>query len=166
MATKQTNSSTALPFSTSFVFSIAPYKHLLPGHGFAFVFLPFAGIAGASSAQHLGLFNLTNDGDPDNHVFGVEFDVFKNQEFIDINDNHVGVDVNSLTSFASNVAGFWEGKEDEGNFKELRLNNGENYQVWIVYKDFRINVTMAKAGARRPNRPLISEFINLSGGFG
>lgn len=127
------------------------------------MFLPFAGIAGASSAQHLGLFNLTNDGDPDNHVFGVEFDVFKNQEFIHINDNHVGIDVNSLTSFASNIAGFWEGKEDEGNFKELRLNNSENYQVWIDYKDFRINVTLAKAGARRPNRPLISEFLNLSG---
>lgn len=95
MATKQTNSSTSPPFSTFFVFSIAPYKYLLPGHGFAFVFLPFAGIVGASSAQHLGLFNLTNDGDPDNHVFGVEFDVFKNQEFIDINYNHVGVDVNS-----------------------------------------------------------------------
>lgn len=134
----------------------------MPGHGFAFVFLPFAGIAGASSSQHLGLFNLTNDGDPNNHIFGVEFDVFKNQEFNDISDNHVGIDVYSLTSIASNVAGVWTGKDDE-KFKELKLNNGENYQVWIDYKDSRINVTMVKAGAKRPNRPLISEFLNLSG---
>jgi hypothetical protein len=26
---------------------------------------------------------------PNNHVFGIEFDVFQNQEFNDINDKHV-----------------------------------------------------------------------------
>ncbi|XP_031280292.1 probable L-type lectin-domain containing receptor kinase VII.2 [Pistacia vera] len=159
--TKQSNFSTPLPFFTSFIFSIAPHRHQLPGHGFVFVFLPFTGIEGASSAQHLGLFNLTNDGHPDNHVFGIEFDVFENQEFKDINDNHVGLDVNSLTSFASNDAGIWEG-EDDKKFKELKLNNGENYQVWIDYNNSRVTVSMAKAGSKRPNRPLINEFLNLS----
>ncbi|KAL5793767.1 hypothetical protein ACOSP7_002361 [Xanthoceras sorbifolium] len=162
ITTKQPNSTNRLPFSTSFIFSIAPYKNLLRGHGFAFVFFPFAGIAGASSSQHLGLFNLTNDGNPENHVFAVEFDVFNNQEFNDINDNHVGLDVNSLTSVASSVAGYWSGKDDN-TFEELKLNNGVNYQAWIDYEDSRINVTMAKAGATRPSRPLISKFLNLSG---
>lgn len=159
--TQQPNSSRALPFSTSFIFSIAPYRHHLPGHGFVFVFLPFTGIRGASSSQHLGLFNLTNNGNLENHVFGVEFDVFENQEFNDINDNHVGLDVNSLTSSASADAGIWE-EEDDKKFKQLKLNNGENYQVWIDYNDSRINVSMAKAGSKRPNRPLINEFLNLS----
>ncbi|GJX32037.1 L-type lectin-domain containing receptor kinase VII.1, partial [Tanacetum coccineum] len=36
--------------------------------------------------------------------FGVEFDVFRNKEFRDINDNHVGVDVNSLTSVNATAA--------------------------------------------------------------
>jgi hypothetical protein len=109
----------------------------------------------------MGLFNLTNDGSPNNHVFGIEFDVFKNQEFNDINDNHVGVFVNSLTSLASYTAGFWRG-EDDDKFEELKLNNGENYQVWIDLFRSHINVTMALAGMERPRRPLISEFVNLS----
>lgn len=129
------------------------------------MFLPSTGIQGASSSQHLGLFNLTNDGNSNNHVLGVEFDCFMNQEFNDVNDNHVGVDVNSLTSVAQYKAGFWEGEDDEEEFKDLRLNNGVNYQVWIDYVDSRINVTMAKAGEERPRRPLISEFLNLSGIF-
>ena len=75
--TKPSNSSsTPLPFSTSFIFSITPFKDLLPGHGFVFILTPSAGTTGVNSAQHLGLFNYTNNGDPNNHVFGVEFDVF------------------------------------------------------------------------------------------
>lgn len=112
-----------------------------------------------SSAQHLGLFNLTNNGDPKNHVFGIEFDVFDNQEFNDINDNHVGVDINSLASFTSHAAGFWKG----GNkFEDLKLNDGENYQVWVDYLDSRVNVTMAIVGQKRPKKPLISEVVDLS----
>ncbi|KAK7404993.1 hypothetical protein VNO78_06103 [Psophocarpus tetragonolobus] len=156
--TKSPNSSTPLPFSTSFIFSIAPFKDLLPGHGFAFILTPSAGTTGVSSAQHLGLFNLTNNGSPNNHVFGIEFDVFDNQEFNDINDNHVGVDINSLVSFTSHAAGFWSGDK----FEDLKLNDGENYQVWIDYLDSRVNVTMALAGHKRSQRPLISESVNLS----
>lgn len=128
------------------------------------MFVPSTGIRGASSSQHLGLFNLTNNGNPDNHIFGVEFDTFMNQEFNDVNDNHAGIDVNSLSSVSQHEAGFWEGEDDE-EFEELQLNNGINYQVWIDYMDSRVNVTMAKAGAKRPRRPLMSEFVNLSGVF-
>ncbi|KAL5571167.1 hypothetical protein UlMin_020764 [Ulmus minor] len=114
------NSSSLLPFSTSFIFSVAAIEGLQPGHGFAFVFVPNLGLTGASSSQHLGLFNLTNDGDSDNRVLAIEFDVFENQEFQDINDNHVGLNFNSLTSRASNSAGYWDGED----FKELKINNG------------------------------------------
>ncbi|KAI9186268.1 hypothetical protein LWI28_015587 [Acer negundo] len=53
--------------------------------------------------------------------------------------------------------------DDDNKFKELKLKNGVNYQAWIDYEDSRINVTMAKAGETRPIRPLISEFLDLSG---
>lgn len=122
------------------------------------------GIDGASSAQHLGMLNFTNNGDPNNNIFGVEFDVFANQEFSDMNANHVGIDVNSLASVASSTAGFWRGKNDD-KFKELQLNNGENYRAWIDFDSSRINVTMAKVGMKRPRRPLISELVNLNGVF-
>ncbi|GJW58690.1 RNA-directed DNA polymerase, eukaryota, reverse transcriptase zinc-binding domain protein [Tanacetum coccineum] len=69
--------------------------------------------------------------------FGVEFDVFRNEEFRDINDNHVGVDVNSLRSVNATAARYYN--DGDGMFRVLRLNSGENYQVWIDYMDFEIN---------------------------
>ncbi|XP_057764490.1 L-type lectin-domain containing receptor kinase VII.1-like [Salvia miltiorrhiza] len=159
--TKLPNSSLPLPFHTSFIFAMAPYAGKLPGHGIVFLFSPHVGIDGSSSAQHLGLFNFTNNGDSNNHVFGVEFDVFKNEEFQDINDNHVGVDVDSLISVQSHEAGYWP--QDSNSFKSSPLNNGKNYQVWIDYVDGSVNVTMAPVGIKRPNTPLLSVPLNLSG---
>ncbi|XP_020220922.1 L-type lectin-domain containing receptor kinase VII.1 [Cajanus cajan] len=159
--TKKPNSSYVYPFSTSFIFAMAPYEDTLPGHGLVFIFTPVTGIHGTSSAQHLGLFNLTNNGNAGNHVFGVEFDVFMNQEFDDINANHVGIDINSLKSSVSNDAGYWPDDGDE-SLKELTLNNGENYQVWIDYEDSLFNVTMAPVGMKRPSRPLLNVSLNLS----
>ncbi|KAF5181359.1 L-type lectin-domain containing receptor kinase VII.1 [Thalictrum thalictroides] len=163
--TRSSNSSNLLlPFSTSFIFSISRLKNVLPGHGLVFIFTPHVGIEGTSSAQHLGLFNRTNDGDQNNHVLGIEFDLFKNQEFNDIDANHVGVDVNSLSSIAAEPAGYWN-DEKEGLFEELELNNGVNYQVWIDYLNFELNVSMAPVGVSRPRKPLINVSINLSNVF-
>ncbi|KAI4322685.1 hypothetical protein L6164_022355 [Bauhinia variegata] len=125
---KATNFSTPLPFVTSFIFSIAPCKGFLPGHGFAFIFSPTMNLTGATSGNYLGLFNRSDEGNPSNHVFGIEFDIFRNEEFDDINDNHVGVDINSLSSLYSEPAGFWGGRDGE-ELEELLLGNGENYQV-------------------------------------
>ncbi|KAG7619593.1 Legume lectin domain [Arabidopsis suecica] len=158
--TKDPVTSSVLPFSTSFIFTMAPYKNTLPGHGIVFLFAPSTGINGSSSAQHLGLFNLTNNGNPSNHIFGVEFDVFANQEFSDIDANHVGIDVNSLHSVYSNTSGYWS--DDGVVFKPLKLNDGRNYQVWIDYRDFVVNVTMQVAGKIRPKIPLLSTSLNLS----
>ena len=175
---KSPNSSDVVPFSTSFIFSIAPYEDILPGHGIVFLFAPVTGIEGATSSQHLGFLNRTNDGNSTNHVFGVKFDVFKNEEFGDISDNHVGINVNSLTSMSAHEAGYWpdngkissgggnsSSEEDEKSFKRLQLNNGKNYQVWIDYLDLHLNVTMAEAGKTRPQRPLLSVALNLSDVF-
>ncbi|XVF87478.1 hypothetical protein PTKIN_Ptkin18bG0123300 [Pterospermum kingtungense] len=166
--TKTPNSSHVLPFSTSFIFSMAPSrdKDILPGHGLVFIFTPNTGINGTSSSQNLGLFNLTNNGKSSNHVLGVEFDVFANQEFDDIDDNHVGIDINSLTSTTSHKAGYWPDNSDgDRDFKEEKLNNGKNYQVWIDYADSVINVTMAPVGLKRPKRPLLNVSLNLSDVF-
>ncbi|KAM6550213.1 hypothetical protein CsatB_000021 [Cannabis sativa] len=157
--TKKPNSSLVLPFSTSFIFSMAPYKNILPGHGLVFIIVPSTGLNGAVAVQHLGFLNRTNEGRADNHVFGVEFDVFKNEEFDDMNDNHVGIDVNALKSKKVHEAGYWE---SEKIFKKLKLNSGENYQVWIDYNDSLISVGMVLAGMKRPKIPLLSFEYNLS----
>ncbi|KAK9092559.1 hypothetical protein Syun_027470 [Stephania yunnanensis] len=155
-----------LPFSTSFIFSIAQVTNFLPGHGFVFIFVPSIGINGTGSAQHLGLFNRTNDGSFENHVFGVEFDVFRNPEFNDVNDNHIGVNLNSLTSFASHPSGYWRFDEkSDGYFEDLKLNNGVNYQVWIDYWDSMLSVSIAPAGMKRPSKALIKVSVDLSSVF-
>jgi hypothetical protein len=164
---KNPNSSHVYPFSTSFIFSMVPYKNNpLARHGIVFMFVPVKGIEAADPSNYLGLLNFTNNGNPNNHVFGVEFDVFQNQEFDDISANHVGIDVNSLKSNASHDAGYWPDNrsdaDDEKSFKELKLNSGENYQAWIDYSDSLINVTMAPAGMKRPLKPLLNVSIDLS----
>ncbi|XP_045805285.1 probable L-type lectin-domain containing receptor kinase VII.2 [Trifolium pratense] len=160
--TKPLNSSTLLPFATSFIFSVSPIKNIITGHSFAFIFTPSRGLNGTTSAQYTGLFNYTNEGNPNNHVFGVEFDIIRNEEFNDTNGNHVGIDVNSLKSLTSHEAGYWGGKYDN-EFKVLNIKSGENYQVWIEFMHSKINVTMARAGQKRPHVPLISINVNLSG---
>ncbi|XP_044460795.1 L-type lectin-domain containing receptor kinase VII.1-like [Mangifera indica] len=162
--TKKPNTSYVYPFSTSFIFAMAPYKNTFRGHGLVLLFVPFTGIQGATSAQNLGLFNRSNNFNRNNHVFGIEFDVFKNEEFDDIDDNHVGIDVNSLNSVSAKPAGYWpdNSNDDAKSFKKLKLNNGENYQVWIDYAESFINVTMAVAGMERPKRPLLNVSLNLS----
>lgn len=145
---------------------MAPYRNILPGHGLVFIVVSKTGIDGVSSSQNLGFLNRTNDGNPNNHVFGVEFDVFKNQEFDDIDDNHVGINLNSLKSTVAHSAGYWQddrsGAADDKSLKKLKLNNGENYQVWIDYSDSFMNVTMARVGMKRPSNPLLSVPLNLS----
>ncbi|KAK4286156.1 hypothetical protein QN277_002751 [Acacia crassicarpa] len=155
---KSPKSSTPLPFATSFIFSIAPCKGFPTAHGFAFVLSPVMAISRATSGNYLGLFNRTNDGDPSNHIFAIEFDDFRNEEFNEKNDNQVGVDLNSLISKYSDTAGFWNGDQLE----ELKLDSGENYQVWIEFQDLQLNVTMAPAGKPKPQKPLISEHVNVS----
>ncbi|XP_068667105.1 L-type lectin-domain containing receptor kinase VII.1-like [Aristolochia californica] len=160
--TKTSNSSSsASPFFTSFIFAIPPLRNYQPGHGLAFLFAPSPGTLGANQAQHLGLFNRTNDGSPGNHVFAVEFDVFANPEFDDIDGNHVGVDINSLTSVAAHTAGYYP-DTDSSAFVNLTLNNGANYQAWIDYANLTVTVSMAPAGVRKPKRPLLSIPLDLA----
>lgn len=159
---KHANSDTLLPFATSFIFSIAPCKNFPIAHGFAFIFSPLMAINGALSGNYLGLFNRSTAGNASNHVLAIEFDDFRNEEFNEVNDNHVGVDLNSMMSVFSEPAGFWGGRYGE-EMEDLKLASGQNYQVWIEFENSQINVTMAPAGQKKPQRPLISKPINLSG---
>ncbi|XP_060211446.1 L-type lectin-domain containing receptor kinase VII.1-like [Lycium barbarum] len=166
IATKKANSSHVLPFSTSFIFAMDIDRYMQQTHSMVFVFLPHL-----STNTNLFFMNFTNNVDPNNNVFGVEFDVFKDQQFNDINDNHVGIDVNSLASVFAHEAGYWpdnysknnhNGSLNEESFETLKLKVGGNYQVWIDYADFRINVTLAPVGMKRPKQPLLDFPLNLS----
>ncbi|XP_023639175.1 L-type lectin-domain containing receptor kinase V.7 isoform X2 [Capsella rubella] len=78
-------------FNVNFFFAIITEHKQLASHGMAFVLSPTSGLPGASSDQYLGLFNKTNNGNTSNHVIAIELDIHKDDEFGDIDDNHVGM---------------------------------------------------------------------------
>ncbi|CAN1304151.1 L-type lectin-domain containing receptor kinase IV.2 [Linum perenne] len=109
-------------FSTCFVFAVVPQYSNLGSPGMAFVISPARGLPGSLPSQYLGLFNKSNLGNVTNRVFAVELDTIRNSEFGDINDNHVGIDVNGLDSRAAAPAGYYD---SEGKFVDLTLISGQ-----------------------------------------
>ncbi|KAL6640986.1 hypothetical protein ACP70R_019167 [Stipagrostis hirtigluma subsp. patula] len=150
-------------FSTTFVFAIVSEFLDLSTSGFAFLVAPSTDLSAAMPQQYLGMFNGTDNGDARNRVFAVELDTVRNPEFGDINNNHVGVDVNSLNSTAAAPAGFYDDGAG-GAFRNLSLISREPMQVWVDYDaaTTEVTVAMAPAGSPRPRRPLISKKIDLS----
>ncbi|KAF9686375.1 hypothetical protein SADUNF_Sadunf03G0152100 [Salix dunnii] len=158
---KNSSNGSSVSFSTTFVFAFVLEDHL-PGHGMAFMIAPSKNLTGASLAHYLGLFNRTNNGDPYNHVVAIELDTFQNQEFKDINSNHVGIDVNSLESVSSAPAGYFD--NENGEFKSLVLSSGEPMQAWVEYDapETQLNVTLAPIHTSKPSLPLLSLNIDIS----
>jgi serine/threonine protein kinase len=150
-------------FSTTFVFAIVSEFLDLSTSGFAFLVAPSTDLSTAMPQQYLGMFNGTDNGDARNRIFAVEFDTVRNPEFADINNNHVGVDVNSLNSTAAAAAGYYD-DDGDGAFRNLSLISREPMQVWVDYDAAAtvVTVTMAPARRPRPKRPLLSAKVNLS----
>ncbi|KAG0481746.1 hypothetical protein HPP92_012604 [Vanilla planifolia] len=152
-----------LSFSTSFVFVIVPQHRDISSHGIAFAITPSDNLADVLPSQYLGLFNHTNNGDPSNHIVAVELDTIQNREFYDINDNHVGIDVNGLVSVSSAPASFF--LDSSGlSHQNLSLISGHPMQVWADFdgKRMELNVTIAPLFTSKPQIPLLSSKINLS----
>uniref|UniRef100_A0A0D6QS71 non-specific serine/threonine protein kinase n=1 Tax=Araucaria cunninghamii TaxID=56994 RepID=A0A0D6QS71_ARACU len=148
-----TNAS-SFSFSMTFVFSMVPQYPALGGHGLAFVMAPSLDFTGAMPSQYMGLDNASTNGNKSNHFFAVEFDTVQDFEFRDVDGNHVGIDLNSLVSVAS------EPLERHG----INLKSGEKIQAWVDCggsNSSRVDVRVAAAGSERPARPLLSGFIDL-----
>ncbi|XP_027113916.1 L-type lectin-domain containing receptor kinase IV.1-like [Coffea eugenioides] len=159
---KNSANSSAFTFSTTFVFAIVSEYPTMSGHGIAFVIAPRRGLPGALPSHQLGLFNETNNGKPTNHVFAVELDTVQSKEFNDINNNHVGIDINGLNSTLADPAGYYS--NGNGVVQNLTLASGKAMQVWIDYDGTakHISVTLAPIYAGKPNKPLLSLPNDLS----
>ena len=95
-------------FSTNFTFAIASRNYYynangwLHGDGFGFIFSPDNSTEGSAGGA-LCMIDSRTDGFASNHLFAVKFDTFQNVEYNDSSNNHVGVDVPSMTSRASYI---------------------------------------------------------------
>nr|CAD1839607.1 unnamed protein product [Ananas comosus var. bracteatus] len=155
-------------FSTTFIFAIVPTENAgIGGHGIAFAITPSTDFSNALSAQYFGLFNMSNNSDAANHIVAVELDTILNLELQDINDNHVGIDVNGPVSYRAHSAGYYA--DDTGEFRNLTLISGNAMQVWVDYDgpDAKLNVTLSPVNAigtpmTKPTKPLMSITVNLS----
>lgn len=149
-------------FSVTFIFSILSAYPDKSADGMAFFIATNKNFSSALPAQYLGLLNDQNNSNTSNHIFAVELDTIQNSEFQDINDNHVGININSLHSVRSQDAGFYDDKN--GMFKNLTLISREVMQVWVEYDGgvTQVDVTLAPIKMAKPVRPLVSAIYNLS----
>ncbi|KAF0905541.1 hypothetical protein E2562_007338 [Oryza meyeriana var. granulata] len=148
--------------ATEIKVTMAPLEPDICGHGIAFVVSASKNFSTAMASQYLGLVNDHNNGNRTNRFFAIELDTNQNDEFKDINNNHVGIDINDLTSVNSSGAGYHTG--DNGNFNSITLAGFKVMQVWLEYNgDSRqINVTLAPIKMAKPVKPLLSTYYNLS----
>ncbi|VAI80821.1 unnamed protein product [Triticum turgidum subsp. durum] len=100
-------------FTTTFSFLITPDKDSLPdtGDGMAFFLGHFPSVLPLNSTGgSLGLLPYLTNGTGDSRIVAVEFDTFRNEQYADINRNHIGINVNSLNSTAFTDTTTWPGK--------------------------------------------------------
>ncbi|XP_042497592.1 L-type lectin-domain containing receptor kinase V.9-like [Macadamia integrifolia] len=122
----------------------------LSGHGITFVIAPTIGLPGALPSQSIGLltlFNTTNVGNSDNHVFAVDLDTIRDFEFNYINNNH--------------VASYFD---KNGWPQNLSLVSGDSMQVWVDYDGVhkQLSLTLAPINVSKPAFPLLSLSLDLS----
>ncbi|XP_042486333.1 L-type lectin-domain containing receptor kinase IV.2-like [Macadamia integrifolia] len=159
------NSSTGnvISFSTTFVFAMFSELQTLGGPGIVFVIAPSRGFPYALSTSYMGIFNTSNLGNSSNHVVGVELDTFQNAQFNDIDDNHVGIDINDLRSIKAAPASYFS--DQENRRVNLSLYSGHTMQLWVEYDgtEKQLNVTLAPTTVpAKPTIPLLSLNIDLS----
>ncbi|XP_006339016.1 L-type lectin-domain containing receptor kinase S.4-like [Solanum tuberosum] len=157
---KPTNAST-FSFSTCFALAIVPEYPKLGGHGLAFTISPSKDFSTALPSQYLGLLNASDIGNFSNHIFAVEFDTVRDFEFGDIDDNHVGVNINSLESNKSAAAGYFI--NDQNVKQDLNLKSGKVILVWVEYDSVTklVNVTLSP-NSLKPKIPLLSYNFDVS----
>ncbi|KAL6980572.1 L-type lectin-domain containing receptor kinase S.4 [Sarracenia purpurea var. burkii] len=160
---KNSTTGDVFSFSTAFAFAIIPEYEKLGGHGLAFTISPTKELQGALPSQYLGLLNANNTGNSSNHLFAVEFDTVQDFEFKDINDNHVGIDINGLISNASANASYFLDGDSTNNSQFLNLKSGKTIQAWIDYDSTRneLNVTLSLSSTK-PSSSILSFSVDLS----
>ncbi|CAN7067460.1 unnamed protein product, partial [Brassica rapa subsp. trilocularis] len=153
----QFSSSGPLSFSTHFVCALVPRTGIEGGHGLTFLLSSSMDFPNARETRYLGAFNESTSGFP---VLAVELDTIRNQEFGDIDNNHVGIDVNSPISVGIASASYYS--DLKGKNESINLLSGKPIQVWVDYEGTVFNVSISPLQVQKPSRPLLSHPINLS----
>ncbi|XP_058099363.1 L-type lectin-domain containing receptor kinase IV.1-like [Magnolia sinica] len=149
-------------FSVNFVFAIMLRYPNVRSTGIIFVISHSKEFPGSEVGEYMGIFNPKNVGNSSNHIAAIELDTYINPEFRDIDDNHVGIDINGLDSITSAPAAYFS--NINGGFKNLSLVSGEPMHVWVEYNGLQnhLDVTLWPISLPKPDRPLLSLMVDLS----
>ncbi|CAO2833677.1 unnamed protein product [Amaranthus hypochondriacus] len=149
-------------FSAKFSFSISNVNPTSSsGDGLAFFLSPdnqtigssggYLGLVNSTELTKMGLVNSTEL--TKNRFIAIEFDTKLDPHFNDPNDNHVGLDVDSLISIQTSNLGS----------NGLDLKSGDLINVWIDYKNEEkvVKVYMSYSNTK-PANPVLDVEIDLS----
>lgn len=146
-------------FSTKFSFTVNNLNPGVFGDGFTFFISPDNETLG-SFGGYLGLVNSTQL--TKNRFVAVEFDTRQDSYFDDPNENHIGLDIDSLKSVRT------ADPVDQG----IDLKSGNLINAWLDYKSdrkrFRVFVSYFDF---KPPKPLLSvdvdltEYLNSEGSY-
>ncbi|OMO62981.1 hypothetical protein CCACVL1_22538 [Corchorus capsularis] len=120
-------------FNTTFVINISNKDSPDVGEGLAFILSADSDVPIDSHGQWLGIVNSTTNGTTQASVVGVEFDTRKSYEE-DLDDNHVGLDINSCYSTL---------QESLSNYG-VNLSIGEDVKVNVQYDGQNMSVFVSK----------------------
>ncbi|KAL3689963.1 hypothetical protein R1sor_016272 [Riccia sorocarpa] len=143
----------AASFSTYFTFSINNLScaRQLCGDGIAFLISPDDHSLGEYGGN-LGIYNSTSSL---TNTLAVEFDTYRNLAPInDIDDNHVGINVENATSRVAVSA----------SSVDINLKDGSELTAWIDYDggEQSLQVRVGRNSSEKPLNPLIDYALNLT----
>ncbi|KAL3695107.1 hypothetical protein R1sor_008758 [Riccia sorocarpa] len=146
---KATKDGAVTSFSTCFTFVIRSENPSNTGDGLAFVLTADPYFEG-DEGGHFGIFKT---GPAHTATAAVEFDTYKNDDLMDMDANHVGVDVDNAFSVLSASA----------SALHINLQDGKPITAWIDYfadqKDIEVRISNESI---KPLQPLIKGSIDLS----
>ncbi|KAG5252770.1 L-type lectin-domain containing receptor kinase [Salix suchowensis] len=133
-------------FNTTFVLNI---KNMTPssGEGLAFILTAYRDVPVGSEGQWLGIVNPTLNGSMEARTAAVEFDTGKSFPD-DLDDNHIGLDVNSV--YSRTLISL--------NGRNIYISSGNDIKVVVRYDNKNLTVFV---GEDKDN-PVLSEHLNLS----
>ncbi|KAL7227613.1 hypothetical protein ACSBR1_022476 [Camellia fascicularis] len=138
-------------FNTYFMFVIDSKGNSFFADGLTFFLVPYGSTPNMTIGGSLGLPNVAQSSNATNHFVAVEFDTFHNLEFDVLNETHVGIDINSLISNATEV---W--------YNDITF--GIENEAWISYNSRSKNFSIVLTGSRNNTRidSVLSLQVDLS----
>ncbi|KAL0395603.1 UNVERIFIED_CONTAM: putative L-type lectin-domain containing receptor kinase S.5 [Sesamum calycinum] len=147
-------------FNSSFLINVYRIRNdNTTGEGLAFLLAPDLLLPSNSFGQFLGLTNSMTDGLDSNKLVAVEFDTYK--QYFDPDNNHVGIDVNSVNSIKTQSL-------TPHNITIAPIG-ARFYNVWVDYDGLNMvldvyiaeQAKMEGATPPKPSSPILSADLNL-----